>query len=208
MTNRRAIIAIIGSTLLVIALILVIVFVAIIPLPDFEELRPGVVDGRVVFVTQGDDCVVVADLQLHRTTELTCEYPFPEGLRWSRDGVEVTVFGGGPDPLVVTLDPADGTVLDETTVDPSGPPQERPDPSLVRRGRHDGASIVGPDGTIVLALDGPETYVVETVATNADETAIAFVDSLGRLATFTIGSETVYLVAEDARSFPAPVWEP
>lgn len=208
MSDRRAVIAIVGSALLVIALVLVIVFVAIIPIPDFDELRPGVTDGRIAFVTESDDCVMTVDLQLDTTTELTCDYPFPEGLAWSRDGIEVTVFSGGPEPLIITLDPVDGTVLEETSRDPSLPPSPAADPLVLRRGRDDGSSIVGPDGTIVLTLEGPETYVVETAVANHDETWIVFVDSLGRLATFEIGAETVYLIAEGVRSFPTPVWGP
>ncbi len=207
MSDRRAVIAIIGSAIVLIAAILAIVFVAIIPLPDFEELRPGLVTGRVAIVTDAD-CVVVADLQLDMQTELSCDHQFPEGLAWSRNGVEVTVFGAGPDPLLITLDPIDGTQLDAVTFDPGRlPPQDR-DPSLVRRGRDDGSSIIGPDGTTVLTIEGPDSYTIESVVTDPAESQIVFVDNLGRLGVFEIGTDTVYLVAEDVRSFPAPVWEP
>lgn len=208
MNDRRAVIAIVGSALALIALVLVIVFVAIIPLPEFEELRPGVVEGRIALVTDADDCVIVADLQTTMLTQLSCDYPFPEGLAWTRDGVEVTVFSGGPEPIRVTLDPTDGTELDAVPLDTGEFPSSPGDPSFVRRGRDDGSSIIGPDGVSVLTLEGPDSYIVEAVATSPDESWIAFVDSLGRLAAFEIGTDTVYLITEDVRNFPTPVWEP
>lgn len=208
MSNRRAVIAIVGSALVLIAAVLVIVFVAIIPLPEFDELRPGLATGRIAFVTDADDCVTVADLQLDMLTELSCEYPFPEGLSWSRDGVHVVVFSGGPEPIQVTLDPVDGSELDAAPLDSGDVAPPEGDPSFVRRGRDEGSSIIGPDSTTVLTLEGPETYVVEAVATNPEETWIAFVDSLGRLAVFEIGTDTVYLVTDEVRGFPTPVWEP
>ena len=206
-SDRRAVIAIVGSALAVITAILIIVFVAIVPLPDFEEARPGLASGRIAFVSGQDDCIVVADLQLDSLSELTCEYQFPEGLAWTRRGIEVTVFSGQPEPIIVTLDPEDGTELDAVEAEPGEFPADRRDPSFVQRGREAGKTIVGPDGSTVLIVEGPETYALQTVVTNPDETWIAFVDSLGRLAVFEIGTESVFLVADDVRSFPAPVWE-
>lgn len=207
-SDRRAVVAIVASALVLIAVVLLIVFVAIIPLPDFEELSPGLATGRIAFVTSDADCVVVADLQLDAITELSCEYPFPEGLAWSRSGIELTVFSGGPEPIRVTLDPDTGDELDAESVGAGEFPPPGGDPSFVRRGREEGPTLVGPDGNVVLALDGPESYGIEAVVTDTDETWIVFVDSLGRLAVFEIGTETVYLVTEDVRSFPQPVWEP
>ena len=118
------------------------------------------------------------------------------------------MFSGEPEPIRVTLDPDDGTELDVSRIEGGEFPTSDRDPSQVRRGRDGGKSIIGPDGSTVLTFEGPETYVVETVATDPGETWIAFVDSLGRLAVFEIGTDTPYLVAEDVRGFPSPVWEP
>ncbi len=206
MKRGRLVAALVASALVIGAVVLVITL-SVIPLPDFDELPSATLSGSLAFVSD-DNCVHLAQLETASVSELRCEpeRSWIEHLAWTEDGIEATTFGN----VVVTktLDPATGEIL-ETVVREAGlPPEPSPTPQWVIVDRPQPGVIVLSDssGDELLRIEAPERYWIEPAA--VDDGAVAFVDSTERLAVFEPHGAGPFLVAENVRSWPPPVWEP
>lgn len=204
--SRRAV-AVIAS-MAVIALVIVVIALSLVPLPDFAALEPGQLSGSVAFVDE-ENCVLIADLERASVDELRCEpeQGWIDELAWSDRGIEITAYLNQPTTRV--LDPSTGEVVDTLVGDEViVEPPENAGTLLVDRRSENEVVIFDENGRELLSLPASERYWVEVAAPSPDGEAVAFVDSLGRLAVFDRKTVEPTLVFEDVRSWPYPVWRP
>jgi hypothetical protein len=209
--NRRRLITSLVASAVVVAAVIVIIVVALIPLPEFSELPEGRFTGSLAFIDEGN-CLNVADLEKATLTELRCENDnsYIEYLGWTEKGVEATTFQNRATTKV--LDPVTGEVLetktgDESYLDPSA--NEDPMDGLVTDQPEPGVVVLyDSSGTELLRLEAPEQYYITSAARRPDGHLIAIADSSGRLGVFEVDGPGPYLVADNVRSWPAPVWAP
>jgi hypothetical protein len=194
----------------VIALVVVIVLLAVVPLPEFATLPEGKLTGSLVFVDEGN-CVVVADLETVTTRELRCESEnnYIEYLDWTEKGVEETTFQNRATTRV--LDPVSGEVLETNILgdSPIGLNDRDPMDAMTTDQPETGVVVLyDSSGTELLRLEAPERYYITSAAHQPDGNLIAIADSSGRLGVFEVDGPRPYLVADNVRSWPAPVWSP
>jgi len=199
MRDRRTI-AIVGSGLAVVAVILVIVFAAIQPIPDFADLEGSGETGFVAYVQDDDgdpgDIVIV---DLGSATSVSYDFGRDGELAgWDDDGNLVVVQWGPNVPRFYLVDPTTGREVGEL--------DEQEGQQYLER--FEAVWIDHEDGTIVLERDeadgvratftAPDSYDVSTADPMGAE-RIVFVDELGRVAVTGPGEEVVpVLVADDA----------
>ncbi|MGC2241536.1 MAG: hypothetical protein WA726_11950 [Acidimicrobiia bacterium] len=209
--NRRRLITSLVASVVVIAAVVVIIILAVIPLPEFANLPEGKLTGSLTFVDE-DNCVLVADLGKGTVTELRCEGEnnYIEYLVWTEKGVEETTFQNRATTRV--LDPVSGEVLETNTGDESyldRSSNEDPMDGLVTDQPESGVIVLlDSSGTELLRLEAPERYYITSAAHQPDGNLIAIADSSGRLGVFEPGGSGPYLVADNVRPWPAPVWAP
>ncbi|HZD23798.1 MAG TPA: hypothetical protein VE569_10420, partial [Acidimicrobiia bacterium] len=172
----RRLVAVIGAGALVIAATLIIVFVAIVPIPDFAMLQPGQQSGYVAF-TISDDGESPSPIHIVNLEDLTSVQ--------ADVGPDVEIAGWDEGNLVLrTFRSADGGVLiDPATGREVGTTDPVPFDGLNRaRVYHDNETLVieHPDGGTA-RFHAPESYDVgDAVAMGPGR--IVFIDELGRVA--------------------------
>jgi hypothetical protein len=203
--NRR-IIAILASTV-VIAVVVLTIVVSLVPLPGFLPLQPGTFSTSIAFIDQ-DNCVQVADLTRATVRELRCEpkQGWIDHIEWTDSGIEITTYLNQPTARL--LNPDTGEVIDIRTGDEVIAPPPRTQGLVVDRPDNDRIMVYDEQGSELLVLDGPERYWVETAIPSPDGKLVVIADSQGRLAVFDRLALVPYLVTENVRSWPYPVWQP
>jgi len=208
--SRRRLLGAIVASVVVIAAVVVIIALSVIPLPEFATLPAGELDGSMSFVDE-ENCVQIADLSAGSVTKLSCEpdQGAIDHLAWTDSGVEITTYFN--QPITKVLDPATGEILETRTGDEATDPSEAERPAdelFVNRPAEGVIVIYDDDDNDLLHLEAPERYWIETAIQSADGRLVGFADSTGRLAVFEPRGARPYLVADDVRSWPPPVWEP
>ncbi len=203
MRDRR-LIAIVASGIVVVALILVIVFVAVEPIPDFAALEGS---GETGYVAWSDDSnggdrsprVLIANLGTGAVVEADVRGDGAEGIGWDEDGYLVVIpFGPGPSNEVL-VDPDTGEVVGDVEWEPDQqePPWPIPEPVWIEH--DDGHVALERDDTGgIVRFEAPDSYDINSAAAMG-ASRIVFVDELGRVAVSEPGDPaTPILVAEDA----------
>lgn len=208
--SRRRLLGAMVASVVVIAAVVVIIALSVIPLPDFATLPAGELDESMSFVDE-ENCVQIADLSAGSVTELSCEpdQAAIDHLAWTNSGIEITTYFN--QPITKVLDPETGEILASRTGDEATDPSEaeRPiDEVFVNRPDEGVIVIYDEDDKELLRLEAPERYWIETAIQSADGRLVGFADSTGRLAVFETSGAGPYLVADNVRSWPPPVWEP
>lgn len=201
MRDRR-LIAIVGAGAIVVALILVIVFTSITPIPDFAELAGSGQSGYVAFAPDdGADRGAITIVDLATATSVVVDVRGEgEPLGWDADGhLVLSRWGPGVERFVL-VDPATGDVVGELEAEDGERFYEQVDPVWID---HRDERLVlerDRDGTSA-SFPAPESYDVSTAAPMGAE-RIVFVDELGRVAVVDPGEDVVpVLVAEGAREW-------
>lgn len=198
MRDRR-VIAIVGAGLAAVAVILVIVFAAIQPIPDFAPLEGSGETGYVAYVADDDgdpgDAVIV---DLGAATSVTADLGRGgEVLGWDDDGNLVVVEWGGNVERFTLIDPATGEVVGELGGEEGQRFFEEGEPVWIDH--EDGRLVLERDGDgLTASFEAPDSYDVPSAAPMGAE-RIVFVDELGRVAVTGPGEDVVpVLVADDA----------
>lgn len=195
----RTTIAVVAAGLAAVAAILVIVFGAIQPIPDFAPLEGSGETGYVAYVRDGGGepgGVVVVDLGAATSVEVDLGRE-GEALGWDDDGNLVMVrFGPGAEQFML-IDPATGEQVGELDVQEGQRFFEEDEPVWID---HDDGRLIlerGREG-LTASFVAPESYDVGSAAPMGAE-RIVFVDELGRVAVTGPGEDVVpVLVADDA----------
>lgn len=199
----------VGGAIAVIVAVVVIIVIASVPLPEFSSLAPNQFDASLAFVAE-TNCVRVADLADVDVRELHCvsERDWIDNVVWTEVGIEVGVEGF--QSTIVVLDPATGDVIETRNrdgADPSQWPYE--DQDLFVDVPSDGKVVIRDENNQVLVtLEGPETYGIDTLVGALNSQMVALVDSSERLAVFDRGDGQPYLVDTAVRPYPPPAWQP
>jgi hypothetical protein len=208
--SRRRLLGAIVASVVVIAAVVVIIALSVIPLPEFATLPAGELDESMSFVDE-ESCVQIADLSTGSVTELSCEpdQGAIDHLAWIDSGIEITTYFN--QRITKVLDPETGEILETRTGDKATDPSEaeRPADELFVNRPDEGVIVIyDEDDNELLRLKAPERYWIETATQSADGRLVGFTDSTGRLAVFEPGGASPYLVADEVRPWPPPVWAP
>lgn len=196
MRDRR-LVAILGAGVVAVVTILVIVLLAIEPIPEFAPLEGSGQSGYVAYARDdGEDggSKYVVDLVTGTDVEVRVSAD-SELLGWDPDG-NLLVVAWGPGPgRAYAVDPATGEALGEMT--PEIAHEMLPDSSV--RVDHDAGLLVLrriADGQTA-SFSAPGSYEAHN-ATAMGADRVVFVDELGRVAVAEVGDEvTPVLVADD-----------
>lgn len=194
--DRRQV-AIIGVGIVAVATTLLIVFLAIVPVPEFESIQPGQQSGHVAYMSDEDDemrSLHIVDLDTTTTVEVNVDQ-------------EVQVVGWDDQGRLVVHNWRQGdryTVIDPTTGDEVGTiePGQTPDSLWEQQAfaDHDDDTIVldQPRGDGSASFTAPESYDIRQAVSMGDD-RIVFVDELGRVAVTPLGENVEpLLIASDA----------
>ncbi|MEA1903717.1 MAG: hypothetical protein U9N56_09350 [Actinomycetota bacterium] len=197
MTDRR-LIAIVGAGAVFVATILVIVFVAIEPTPEFTSLAPGEQSGFVAYaVDQGDEPGAVRIVDLATTDAVEAELGRDGDIvGWDDQGNLIIAEFTPSAERLIRVDPTSGERVGSVE------PQERDgafeeEPVWVD---HNEGNIIleREDGVGFASFPAPESYDVYEARTMGDD-RIVFVDELGRVAVTYLGENvTPVMVGDDA----------
>ncbi len=195
----------IGAAATIVGGVVLVVILAVIPLPDFGNPLEGRFEGALAYIDT-DNCVNVARLNEATTRELRCEPDrvWVDDLQWTSEGLEVTTYLNQPTTKI--LDPKDGSVID-TMPGVVVAPRTQLDGFVIDRPAPGELVVTDMAGNELIALEGPESYWIEAV-TGDGSGLFALVDSHGRLAVFDTGRDHPSLVGEDVRAWPPPAWQP
>lgn len=208
--NRRRLIVALAASVAVVAAVVLTIALALIPLPEFADLPAGRLTGSIAFA-DGSNCLQVADLGTGTVTELRCETEDNSigGLSWTSEGVAMTTYLN--QPFTKVLDPSSGEVIETRFLDDNEPYQPDNDPMdglFIDQSEHRALSLLDQDGSVLIRLAAPENYWIEAAARDPSGDLVAISDSTGRLGVFEIGGSGPFLIADNVRSWPPPVWAP
>jgi len=197
MTNvDRRLVAIIATGAVVIAAVLIIVFIAVVPVPEYDELQRGQLTGYVAYQSDEDgEPSSIQIVNLESLTQVPAEvHPEFVIVGWDPDG-QLVVQDWRSDRRYLLIDPNTG---DETgTIEPSAVDPYAWENTLDVR--HDDRTVtIGPSEAGTARFTAPETYDIHSaVALGTDH--IVFVDELGRVAVTGTGEDVQpLLIASDA----------
>ncbi len=199
----------VGGAIAVMVAVVVIIVVASVPLPEFPPLVPGQFNASLAFVTE-TNCIRVADLTDAKVRELHCvsERDWIDDVFWTEAGIEVGA--GGFQSTIVVLDPETGDVLETRNRDDTYPGDwsDRDQGLFVDMSSDGKVMIRDGNNQVLVTLEGPETYGIDTLVGASNSQIVALVDSSERLAVFDRDAGQPYLVDINARSYPPPAWKP
>lgn len=203
MTSRK-LFASLGSAIVIVAIVVVIAL-SLVPFPDFASLDGGHLDGAIAFVDESN-CVLAADLARATIAELHCEseHEFIDALAWSSEGIEISAYLN--QPITRVIDPTTGDIIETRSGDVGAPPSVGG--LIVDRDSDGDIVIYDEENEKLLTLSGPDRYWIEVALPDPASDLAAITDSLGRLAVFDRAEGEPFLVAENVRSWPQPVWRP
>lgn len=194
----KRLIGIVGAGLVAVALILVIVFTSIRPIPDFADLAASGETGYVAYVRDGGgdpSAVVIVDLGAGTSVEVDA---IREGeiVGWDDDGSLVIVEWGPNAERFYLVDPATGEEVGTLGAD-EGQRYFEEDPVWIDH--RDGRIVLERDRDgLTASFEAPDSYDVSSASAMGTE-RIVFVDELGRLAVVGPGEDvTPVEVADDA----------
>ncbi|HUF16224.1 MAG TPA: hypothetical protein VMQ46_10090 [Acidimicrobiia bacterium] len=203
----RRLLAVVVAGVIVVATTLIIVFIAIVPTPEFPPLQAGQQTGFVAYSVDGDGeagPVRIVDLATTEVVVVDARREM-ELVGWDSDGnlVVVNWATGGQFAL---FDPATG---EEVGTMDSDDGEKLFQEGQVFINRDDGnVTLEQLDGAGTASFTAPEAYDIGYAVSMGDD-RIVFVDELGRLAVTYTGKDVApVLVASDAVEWSRVVARP
>ncbi len=199
----RRLIAVIGAGVVLVTATLIIVFLAIVPVPEFEPLQAGEQSGLVAYIADDEDHPVRI-IDLESMSRVSADLSSDVSLvGWHGDGSLIVADWRSPDGQVL-IDPHTGQQVGSVDGETPESRQTRVFPE-----HSEGAVVLThPTSRARVRLVAPDSYDIrDAVAVGGDR--IVFVDELGRVAIIYVGEdEEPKLVAEDAAEWGEVVARP
>ena len=199
----RRLIAVIGAGVVLVAATLIVVFFAIIPVPEFEPLQAGEQRGLVAYIAE-DEGHPVRIVDLESMARVTADLPGDVSLvGWQGNGTLIVADWRSPERQLL-IDPHTGQQVG--SVDSEAPESRQ---TRVFPERNNGDMVLThPTSRDSVRLVAPESYDIRDAVTLGED-RIVFVDELGRVAVTYVGEdEEAKLVAEDAAEWAEVVARP
>ena len=187
---------------MLVAATLIIVFFAIVPVPDFESLQAGEQSGLVAYIAE-DEGRPVRIIDLESMALVSADLPGDVSLvGWQDDGTLIVADWRSPESQLL-IDPDTGQQVG--SVDGEAQPRQ----TRVFPERNNGDVVLThPTSRATVRLVAPESYDIHDAVTLGED-RIVFVDELGRVAFTYVGEdEEPMLVAEDAAEWGEVVARP
>ncbi len=223
---RKALISIIAALVVVGVVVVLVLTLAVIPLPEFPRLADDpdpAIPGTVAFARWEDEgtCVLTVPASGGEPTEIYCEEnggfgEFSPG--WTPDGLLIVEEFGPRGEAFVLVDPDNGEVVERVDfrMDEEGPPGRdmvvyEEGPNVFIDGRRGSAQLIleTASGTerVLLEAEGPADYWLDWARLSPDRAWVLVQDSEGRLlVAATEGDPNVRILAEDVEGWMAAAW--
>lgn len=193
----RRLAAIIGVGVVAVATTLIIVFLAIVPVPEFDAVRPGEQSGYVAYLSgeEGDvRSLHIVDLNTTATVEVDIDEQV-EIVGWDDEG-RLVVHNWQHEDRYTVFDPTTGDEVG--TIDPGQSPDSLWEQQAFVDQDGDTLVLEQPRGTGSASFTAPESYDIHQ-AVSMDDDRIVFLDELGRVAVTPLGEDVEpLLIASDA----------